>query len=197
MNKTQFLSELRGKLVNLPESEVNSAVGYYEEYLLDAGPENEEQIIEELGSPNAVASKIIGEFALSDAPVGAATSGKTIESSAKTLWVVILAVLASPIALPLAIAVVVIVFALLISVLAVLFAFAVTGVALVVAGIAALFVAVWALFFEFGTALWMAGSGLVAIGVGILIAQATVLLTQSFFTGMQKMLGALLIRKAA
>lgn len=190
MNSNQFLYELRTKLVNMPEAEINSAMGYYEEYFLDAGPDNEQRVIDELGSPSAVASKIIGEFALSDTPAVA-------ENPGKTLWIVILAILASPIALPIAIALVAIVFAILITVLALLFSFGVTGVALVVAGIAAVFFGLWALIIEFGTGVFQIGFGLLSIGFGILLAQATVLLTQWFFTGMQKMLGALLVRKAA
>jgi uncharacterized membrane protein len=202
MNKNQYLYELRGKLANLPEGEVNSAMAYYEEYFLDAGEENEERVIAELGTPNAVASKIIGEFALADAapPIGAQavySPTAATRNSARTLWIVILAVLASPIALPLAFAAVVIVFALLVSVLAVIIAIGVAGVALIAAGVFAIVVGIWALFIEFGTALFQIGLGLLSIGIGILLTLGVITVTPAFFKGLQRMLGALLVRKAA
>jgi uncharacterized membrane protein len=191
MNKNQFLYELRGKLKNLPEAEVESAMGYYEEYFLEAGPENEQRIIAELGSPTAVASKIIGEFALSDSPAA------TKSNSAKTLWIVILALLASPIALPLAIALIAIVFALLIVLLSVPFAFAVTGIALVVAGVAATIIGFGALFVHFGTGIFQTGFGILCAGIGILLTIAAINAFQLIFTGTQKLLGSVLVRKAS
>jgi len=196
MNKDQFLYELRGKLANLPPAEVESAMSYYDEYFLDAGPEREQQIIAELGTPNAVASKIIGEFALTEA-AAPSVGASAAQSSAKTLWVVILAVLASPIALPLALAAVIVVFALLFAVLAVIFAFGVSGIALVAAGIASIAVGLWALFVEFGTAIFQMGFGLLSIGIGILFVLGVIAITPAFFRGLQRMLGALLVRKAA
>ena len=196
MNKNQFLYELRGKLANLPSAEVESAMSYYDEYFLDAGPDKEQQIIAELGTPNAVASKIIGEFALTEATTPYSPTTAT-QSSAKTLWIVILAVLASPIALPLALAAIIVVFALLVSVLAVIFAIGVTGVALIAAGIASIVVGIWALFVEFGTAIFQMGFGLLSIGVGILFVLGIIAVTPLFFKALQRMLGALLVRKAA
>jgi uncharacterized membrane protein len=190
MNSTQFLSELRVKLKNLPPAELESAMSYYEEYFLDAGPENEQRIIQELGSPTAIASKIIGEFALSDSPAAK-------KDSAKTLWIVVLALLASPIALPFAIALIAIVFSLLIVLLVVPFSFVITGVALVAAGIAGVFFGIWALFVHLGTGIFQFGFGLLCAGVGILLTLGAIMIFQLIFQGFQKMLGSVLVRKAA
>ena len=58
MNKNEFLSQLEGLLSDIPESERREAMEYYRNYFEDAGPEKEAQIIEELGSPQEVASSI-------------------------------------------------------------------------------------------------------------------------------------------
>ena len=54
MNRQEFLERLRILLGDLSEEEREEAVQYYEDYFADAGPEMEEQIIKELGSPEKV-----------------------------------------------------------------------------------------------------------------------------------------------
>ena len=51
MNKQEYLSELEAYLASLSEEERNDALRFYEEYFEDAGPENEQQVISELGKP--------------------------------------------------------------------------------------------------------------------------------------------------
>ena len=58
MNKKEFLRQLEQLLLDIPESERREAVEYYENYFEDAGDGMEEQIIEELGSPQEVAASI-------------------------------------------------------------------------------------------------------------------------------------------
>lgn len=58
MNKEQFLKELERLLQGIPENEKREALSYYEEYFDDAGGENEQQVLERLGSPMQVAVNI-------------------------------------------------------------------------------------------------------------------------------------------
>ena len=58
MNRQEFLERLRILLGDLSEEEREEAVQYYEDYFADAGPEMEEQVIKELGSPEKVALMI-------------------------------------------------------------------------------------------------------------------------------------------
>ena len=58
MRKEEFLRELEALLQIISESERREALQYYRDYFDDAGPENEEEIIRELGSPQKVAATI-------------------------------------------------------------------------------------------------------------------------------------------
>lgn len=58
MNKEQFLKELERLLQGIPENEKREALSYYEEYFDDAGAENEQQVLDRLGSPMQVAMNI-------------------------------------------------------------------------------------------------------------------------------------------
>lgn len=58
MNKEQYIKELDSLLRNIPAAERKEALSYYEEYFDDAGVENEQQVIDELGQPSKVAANI-------------------------------------------------------------------------------------------------------------------------------------------
>lgn len=58
MNRKEFMEKLEGLLAGIPADERGEALQYYTDYFEDAGSENEEQVIRELGSPEKVASTI-------------------------------------------------------------------------------------------------------------------------------------------
>lgn len=58
MNRAEFMTALEKLLVSISEDERAEALKYYEDYFEDAGAENEEQVIKELGSPEKVAAII-------------------------------------------------------------------------------------------------------------------------------------------
>lgn len=78
MSKTEFLAQLRTKLAGrMDEEELSSALSYYEEYLEDAGPEREQEVLEELGSPETVAAQVLGEQEKSFTPPRARRASRT------------------------------------------------------------------------------------------------------------------------
>ena len=59
MNKELYLQELRKGLKILPQFDRDEAVEFYEEYFDEAGVENEQNVIAELGEPKILAKKIL------------------------------------------------------------------------------------------------------------------------------------------
>ncbi|MGN0620854.1 MAG: DUF1700 domain-containing protein [Porcipelethomonas sp.] len=59
MNKYEYLAELRNHLSSLPKSEQDAAVKYYRGMFNDAGRQNEQSVIKNLGTPESLADKII------------------------------------------------------------------------------------------------------------------------------------------
>lgn len=59
MNRQEFLRQLESLLMNIPANERADALAYYNDYFDEAGLENEQNVIEELGSPQKVAQSII------------------------------------------------------------------------------------------------------------------------------------------
>ena len=96
MNRREFMEKLRELLKTLPYGEQEDALQFYEEYFDDAGPENEQRVIEELESPEAVAQKImlnspsipavqadIGAEAPSESPDGEPSGGETASENSQ------------------------------------------------------------------------------------------------------------------
>lgn len=61
MTKYEFLGDLSRLLSQLSDEERDEAIKFYEDYFDEAGKEKEAEVIEELGSPQEVARKILQE----------------------------------------------------------------------------------------------------------------------------------------
>ena len=62
MNRETFMRELEYLLQDISEEEKADALAYYADYLDEAGPEKEEQVLKEFGSPERVAAMIRSEI---------------------------------------------------------------------------------------------------------------------------------------
>lgn len=188
MNSAQYLDELRRQLRGLPQEEIDRCVGYYEEYFADAGPDQEPEAVERLGAPAQIAAQLKADWAV-----------KSVEEQPKdkpghglkTLWTVLLALLAAPVGLPLAaaafcviLALVLVVLAVIISLFAAFFAVALAGVAVLVAGVVVAPV-------HGPTGLFCAGAGLVLAGLGGLGLMGSVALSQASVRGLIHMTDAM------
>lgn len=58
MNKKDFIKELEYLLQDIPDAEKEDAIAYYRDYLEEAGEEQEDDAVRELGSPERVAAII-------------------------------------------------------------------------------------------------------------------------------------------
>ncbi|MDR2108566.1 MAG: DUF1700 domain-containing protein [Coriobacteriales bacterium] len=197
MTKAEFLHDLRRRLKALPPSEQSYALAYYEEYLEEAGPAGEQAAIAALGSPAQVASEIIGEYAIKQTgPQKQAGSDKQADSGGlKTLWIVIIAVLASPIALPLAIALLVVVFSLLFSVFALYLALFITAIAMAASGIAMAGIAAFGMVVAPAEAAFVLGLGLTSLSLGAALFIFSVWISRLTIKGATWLFAKLLKRK--
>lgn len=49
MTRKEYMEQLRKYLKRLPKEDYENAIEYFSEYFDEAGPENEQQVMEELG----------------------------------------------------------------------------------------------------------------------------------------------------
>lgn len=187
MNREQFLAKLRSKLRRLPTEDVEDALEYYREYLDDAGPDNEAAAIAAWGSPDEVASKILADYARKR--VDAEPSAK---KGLSTVWVVILAIFASPIAVPVAAAAICVMFALIVAIASVIIGLGACAVGLAAGGLCSVIMGLFVTFQSFPTMIFYVGAGLVCIGVGIALSLLVIWLSKTGFHGVAKQFSKLL-----
>lgn len=190
MDRKEFIRELRRELEHIPFEERENAVNYYEEYFDEAGPEEEREVIQNLGSPKQVARQIIADYTVKDIdrPI------KTPREGFSKIWMVVLAIFASPIAIPLAFAVVAVALALVISVAAVIFAFGAVVLAMVLGGILFVVAGFTLIITDVITMLYFIGAGAAMIGLGILIGYFTFFIGAKMTGGIARWLGRFLNR---
>lgn len=173
MTRQEFMNRLASELSRLPKEEIQAAMEYYSEYFDEAGPEREQEAIQELGSPSKIATQIKADYAVRqlDEP-GAERSTK--KSLTAILWV-ILGVFAAPVALPVAIALGAVAFAVFISVFAVLLALIVSLAAVCISGVGLIGVGIAGMAGSMAGGLMLVGAGLVSAGLTALLCVGAVI----------------------
>lgn len=178
MTKEQYIELLKKKLKKLPQVEFDKAIEYFEEYFDDAGEENVAQAIEDLGTPQMAADQIIRDFA---GDYSRSTEAKKdVRKGLSGVWIVILAIFASPIALPLVIATVAVLFTFMLCVLVVLLSIGIVGASLIITAPVALIGAFSTMASSFPVALVCLGFALTAVGSGIMLTYCSYLLIRRF-----------------
>lgn len=181
MNRNEFIDMLRKELSKLPQEEIDAAVEYYEEYFDEVGPEREDELIQELGSPKKIAAQIKSEYTarkLDEESVSTAKKGVS------AIWLVILGICSAPVSVPIAIVLVAlaicgfaVALAIVVSVFAVIIGAAVGAIGLMVMGVLALPVA--------------ASTALLFIGGGALVMAAFAVLGVLAVIGLKKAVSAM------
>ena len=78
MTSGEYLKQLEKYLRKLPQSDYEDAMEYFTEYFADAGPENEQAVIKELGTPKQAAAELMRN--LLDKKVDEALQNKKVEA---------------------------------------------------------------------------------------------------------------------
>lgn len=165
MSKADFLRLLERALAQLSEEERQKNLEYYSELLDDMMEEGmtEAEATAKLGSPNQIAQSILQEM-----PLGKLVSTRMKPKSGWTPLAIVLAVVGSPVWVPLLLATVVIVLAVFVSIWALGFAAVAVVLGLAVAVVATPIIAIRAATLTLPVGLLLLGAGLVLLGLCVL-----------------------------
>ena len=165
MTRTEYIAKLTKYLRKLPQKDYEEALEYFMEYFEEAGPENEAQVIAELGTPKEAAHEVISRL-LDEKIIEEKSS---LRNKTTILWIAILAVLASPVALP----ILLLFLAMLLTLLVVIFAVIVTALALtfalLISGVYTFFTSFSLLSVSLASTLFGGGLGLLMFGGALLL----------------------------
>lgn len=166
MNKEKFLSELREKLTILSSEERESAIKYYEEYFDDAGVENEQSVIKELGNLDSVVEIILKEnnYHVNDNKPKFENEFQDNSINYVNLTIFILLI----------IFVFPVIFPIFLTVIITLLGFIMCGFGIFVCGIVIIGFGIGALLSSAFTGILMLGIGLVTLSFGILLSYAAI-----------------------
>lgn len=185
MTKTEYMKLLSKKLRRLPKEDYNRAVEYFEEYFAEAGPENEQQAIRDLGSPEEAARELIINLAEQNAD----KPPKTVRRGMSAVWIGILGICAAPVALPPAFVLVILIAVFVLVALIILACVVITALSVSAAGIISAIVGVVLLFRNFADGICNLGTGLFFLGAGLLFTYGSILLFKRVMRSISVSLG--------
>lgn len=194
MNRIEFMTQLAALLQDIPVIERQEAMKYYNDYFDDAGEENEQTVIEELGSPEKIAATIkadlgvhsedaqrsaaasYGEyretgytdarFEQKDRPVVNQQPPKT-SSALKVILIIAILFVGAPVIFPLAMGIIAVLFACVVTIAALFFAIVIAFVAIAVTGVILFFSGLATLIPEMAVGLALTGTGLILGVTGV------------------------------
>ena len=165
MTRTEYIAKLTKYLRKLPQQDYEEAIEYFMEYFEEAGPENEARVIAELGTPKEAAHEVISR--LLDEKI--VEDKSSLRNKTTILWIAILAVLASPVALP----ILLFFLAMIVTLLMIIFAVIVTALALtfalLISGVYTFFTSFSLLSVSLASTLFGGGLGLLMFGGALLL----------------------------
>ena len=205
MNRFEFMRQLEELLSDISPNEKEEALTYYNDYFNDAGEENEQQVIQELESPEQVAAVVKEGLGLpksseakrqfetgkqEEVPTAQMSEKEQENSSSKAkrskdknelpTWAIVLIiiglVLGSPLIFAGAITVLSLIFAVVVTLFSIIVAFGAVALALYIAGISFFSVGFIVSPVNIWLTLSMIGSGLLMGAISILFMVLTVLL---------------------
>lgn len=203
MRKEEFLKELESLLAGISEEERADAIAFYRSYFEDAGEENEASILAELESPQKVAESILKDLGVEQNTENGNSAGEVFSTQApqntgycnttqkqvppkkddtwKTVLIILLAIVSSPIWLTILIAVLGVllgvigtIFGIVIAAVAVMAALLILGFVLCVIGITLIPVG------SVAAGIGLIGGGCLVFALGILAVVLCVLICGVF-----------------
>ena len=191
MSREVFLADLEHQLRHLDKAECQDVLEFYKEYFDEAGPENEQKVLEELGDPKEIAKNLNIQSAFNQAEA----NPKSAKKGLRAVWIGIGAFFAAPVALPLALAAAIVALALVIVLIALLITFFAVVLCLGVGAVAAVVMAAIALFASPSAALMTFGMALTMAGLAGLIFVPTLIFSRWCFRSMASGINRLVRRK--
>ena len=165
MTRTEYIAKLTKYLRKLPQQDYEEAIEYFMEYFEEAGPENEARVIAELGTPKEAAHEVISR--LLDEKI--IEDKSSLRNKTTILWIAILAVLASPVALPILLFFLAMIMTLLMIIFAVLVTALALTFALLISGAYTFFTSFSLLSVSLASTLFGGGLGLLMFGGALLL----------------------------
>jgi uncharacterized membrane protein len=198
-----YLKETASYLRSVPDEDRAELLRYYEEYFSDAGFD-QETLVSKYGTPKQFSRTLLAEYLLDNDEAAEKMTEEKIgqaaqrRNSTRLVWIVVLALFASPILLPVAIAIVIGLVAIAMAILILLVAGFATLIFLVLGGLYTFVAGLAVLSSSLATGLFFTGVGLVMTGIGVFlfpVAVRVVWVLVDGFMNLVKFIGRKVVRR--
>ena len=184
------MAELSSQLSRIDAQERAEAIAFYNEYFEDAGVENEQSVIKELGSPSKVAAQIKADVAVKEIQ----TDNPSLKTGIYAIGALILGICALPVALPMFIIVATLIFALLVTVGALAFAFVMIVGAFLFTGIVLVAIGIGVFLTDTAVGIFYIGSGLAVTGGSMLLIVFSIIVLRELVIGSVKLINYIRVK---
>lgn len=168
MTREEYMKKLQKYLRKLPKQDYDDAIEYFNEYFSDTDEEGQQKLIEELGTPKEAAADLM--YNLLDRKIQEQETGTEEKKSKKGITLLaVLAIMSTPITVPLFIALLAVLLAVAICVVAVIFSDFVAAFSVLLIGGKLLLRGLVSFPYSLSGALTITGCGLLGIGCAILL----------------------------
>lgn len=168
MTKDAYMAKLQKYLRKLPKQDYEDAIEYFNEYFSDADEEGQQALMKELGTPKEAASDLM--YHLLDRKLQVKQeSGEAEKHKKGTTMVAVLAILSTPVTIPLFIALVAILFSIMICVVCVLMSDFICAFSMLLIGGKLLLRGIVSFPYSISGGLTITGCALLGIGGAILL----------------------------
>lgn len=191
MNRTEFFKILISELKNIQPSELQDVLQYYNEYFDDAGVENEQSVLEELGSPQKIAAAIRETSTLNYIASGQNSPKRSLNA----LWITLIAIFALPIGLPLALSLFAVLFTVILVWGILILCFFIIAFALTVTGFFSAIASFLVIPSSIPTFIFVLGVGLTFCGLGILLFVPSIALAKLSFKSIMLLINRKILRR--
>ena len=213
MTRNEYMEQLKRYLRRLPKEDYENAVEYFSEYFDEAGPENEQQMMKDLGDPKEAAREVLLNLLEESVENGSAEEASCTEtvktfsekalpekkkrSPGKIILLAFLVICASPVSIALLIAGLAVLAAVVLVIAAVIFSLAVTSIATIAGGIMVVGFGATLVMRSLAAACMMVGGGFLLAGAGILFGVLTVYICKWCATGIGRLVNRLVRKKVS
>ena len=213
MTRNEYMEQLKRYLRRLPKEDYENAVEYFSEYFDEAGPENEQQVMKDLGDPKEAAREVLLNLLEESVENGSAEEASRTEtvktfsekalpekkkrSPGKIILLAFLVICASPVSIALLIAGLAVLAAVVLVIAAVIFSLAVTSIATIAGGIMVVGFGATLVVRSLAAACMMVGGGFLLAGAGILFGVLTVYICKWCATGIGRLVNRLVRKKVS
>ena len=161
MTREEYMTKLQKYLRKLPKQDYEDAIEYFNEYFSDTDEEGQQRLMEELGTPKEAAADLM--YNLQD------ESGEEKKSKKGITLLAVLAIMSTPVTVPLFIAMLAVLLAAAICVVCVIFSDFIAAFSILLVGGKLLLRGLVSFPYSLAGALMITGCGLLGIGCAILL----------------------------